>query len=354
MRRLLILFALATAFIGIGELQAQECERLYPRELNKTCRAVQTPTVERVSLEAVAVTKENEPQSDYCRLDTVVYGNMQSLQEALESNKVRVSQVWLKGVDEFDRHSLASGSFIEQGMRLTFTSNTDFFGCYPNQFSRYVNENTLSYVFLKNRGLPEGLGLLQEVEALYMYVSEADTGYSFTIPIQPPRESTNLPALYQKCLSDIELAREAVKRRIYVTKQEVAVDLARASAEAEVTFLQKEIAFMQDAVAEMEVAIGKAEEAIDQMLAHRRTLLLVEETFGNILNAFWSGTFSKYQSFSAWANERLESIDNQLNEAEQYKKDIEAIEIEFLIQLNETKLRAAEKAREIEELGEGQ
>ena len=343
MRRLLILFALATAFIGIGELEAQECERLYPKGLNTQCRAVQTPTVSHVSLEAVAMTHPTEPEKDYCRLDFIAHGELSQFKEAVESGTVRlIDRVHLATSQKYnDRIRAQPLEWTDQYLRATLGD-------------KGLGRRRLTYSYINRYGLPETLEELKDVLYVGAYVREGEREYFVNSPISTPRESTNLPALYRKCLSDIELAREGVERRIYVTKQEIAVELARASAQAEVTFLQKEIAFMQEAVVEMEVAIGKAEEAIDQMLAHRRTLLLVEETFGNILNAFWSGTFSKYQSFSAWANERLESIDNQLNEAEQYKKDIEAIEIEFLIQLNETKQRAAEKAREIEELGEGQ
>ena len=72
MRRLLILFALATAFIGIGELEAQDCERLNPRGLNAQCRAVQTPIVSQVSLEATAVTYATQPAKDYCTLELIL------------------------------------------------------------------------------------------------------------------------------------------------------------------------------------------------------------------------------------------------------------------------------------------
>ena len=175
--------------------------------------------------------------------------------------------------------------------------------------------------------------------------------YEVNIYVEPPREATNLPALYRKCLSDIELAREAVKRRIYVTKQQVAIDLARQAAQAEVEFLNGEIEYMESAVEEIQSAITKAEEAIDQAFTQRRALILIEEAFGKIINAFWSGTWSKYQTFYEWADERLTTIDAQLVEAERFKADIEAIELQFLTELSATRLKAREKVKELEELG---
>ena len=351
MWRAFIPFVLAMAFIGIDELEAQECERLYPKGLNQACRSAQTPTVERVSLEAVAVTQDNAPQEDYCRLDAVVHGDLTSLTEAVRGNKVQVVQMWLQGPDEFDRYGIKIFDFPESDMRTSFTESSDFFGRYPDQYSRHKSDNALSYAYLKNRGVPEGLAMLQKVESLYAYVEEADTGYSWDISIQPPRESLNLQAIYSQCIATIELDREKVRRQQYVTKHQVAIESARQIAEAEIAFLTGEIEFMETAIEELQSAIVQAEAAIDEALLQRRGLIVLEATFGSLINAFWSNISTKYNTFYEWASERLQGIDQQLAEAEQHKAEIEQIEATFQQELADTRQRAREKQKELEELG---
>ena len=352
MRRLLILFALATAFIGIGELEAQECERLYPQGLNKTCRAVQTPTVERVSLEAIAVTFDTEPERDYCRLEAVVHGDFTSFKQVLDDKKAKAGQGVIASNPRWGQ--MRPGAW---GQRLNLLSVTDKalrFGAEGDKWFAYSLPGRFTYYYLTNDGVPGLLSNLSTASFFKLSIQEGNATYAWEIDISPPREATNLPALYQKCLSDIELAREAVKRRIYVTKQQVAIDLARQAAEAEVEFLNGEIEYMESAVEEIQSAITKAEEAIDQALTQRRALILIEEAFGKIINAFWSGTWSEYQTFYEWADGRLTAIDAQLAEAERFKADIEAIELQFLTELSATRLKAREKAIELEELGNEQ
>ena len=93
--RYLIVFIFAAKLLGIGTVHAQECERLYSQGLNTTCRAVQTPTVSHVSLEAVAVTYPTTPEYDYCRLDFVAKGDFAEFRQeyaAVESGTVQLGR----------------------------------------------------------------------------------------------------------------------------------------------------------------------------------------------------------------------------------------------------------------------
>ena len=313
-----ILFFVCMIVFGLETTQAQECERLYSKGLNTQCRAVQTPIVSSVSLEAVAVTFENEPDKDYCRLDFQVNGDMSEFKQAIDSGTVKL----IRGPN------LAYGNprnpqnisariyeWNEQGLRATFSAQS--------------SGRQYTYARLNRYGLSEHLNVLKKAVYLRIDLREGDKEYTLLSSIQTPREAFNLPAMYLKCQNDIRLAREGVKRRELVIQRQVAIEFARQTALAEIEFLNNEIAFVEEAILEMQTSIVAAEEAIEEALAKRRTLLLIEEQFGTILNAFWTNLNLRHDTFYEWADERLESIDTLLTDAEAHKTAIEKLEKRF-------------------------
>ena len=332
--RVVILSAVLLVVLLSSSSVRAECERLYAGGINQTCRAAQTPTVTQVNLEVVTITNPTDSSQDSCHLNAVIHGDFSSWRKAIDDGKVNKGggSLRMPGRDWMSIYY----------MDLTSTEfRVDFY---------LGSQNPISYNYLLSKGLPHHTRFLSQVNMLEYGVREADTGYTWKIPITPPRESANLPVLYQKCMRDIELAREKKRRAVYIDKQELAIELARESALAEIEFLNGEITTMENALANIGALITQATEAINTALEKRRRLITLEEQYAETVNAFWAEQTQAYMTFSMWANERLSNIDKQLAQAEQFKATIEQLESEFQAELQATRERIQEKVKELEAL----
>ena len=329
MRLLLIGLTLLLFIIGAPRTASAECELLHPGGLNKTCRAAQSPTIERVNLQVTVFTFPIQPQSDYCRLDVVFTGDFSSLKAALDENRVTHGgwkALRVRGSDIDLEFVAASGSDLRASI------------------SGY------SYGYLNSYGLPSGLDRLSTTSSLVWQWIESGTRYQWDVPIPPPRESANPPALFLNCMHEIELAREKQERKVYITKHEIAVEMARQAALTEIAFLDGEVATMETALSDIQVLITQASEAINTALEKRRKLIILEEQYAETINAFWAEQTQAYMTFSAWAYERLDNIDQQIAQAEEFKATIQQLEAEFQAELQATRERIREKVKELEEL----
>ncbi len=326
--RVAILSAVLLIVLFASNPVSAECERLYPSGLNQTCRAAQSPTITQVNLEVVTLT------NDACRLDMVVQGDFSSWHQAIENGRVT------KG---------SGGTRTPGRFGVPFTLH--FMELSPSTLrATFWRDNPKSYDDLNREGMPRSSSFLSEVDSFGWSVEEADTGYSWRFPISPPYESANLPALYQKCMQDIELSREGKERRIYIDKHEIAISMARQSALAEIAFLDGEIIMMTQALSDIQALITQASEAISNALEKRRKLITLEEQYAETINAFWAEQTQAYMTFSTWATERLSNIDQQLAEAEQFRTTIEQLETEFQQELADTRERIRQKVEELEAL----
>ena len=336
--RVVILSAVLLVVLLSSSSVRAECERLYAGGINQTCRAAQTPTVTQVNLEVVTITNPTDSSQDACRLDMVAQGDFSSYYNATVDGKVNK--------DSTGSLTTPGGyhgySFTIYQRKLTPTIlRADFW---------LRGDNPTSYDELNRDGFSGSTRFLYQVNMLEWSVYEKDTWYTWKIPITPPRESANLPVLYQKCMRDIELAREKKRRAVYIDKQELAIELARESALAEIEFLNGEITTMENALANIGALITQATEAINTALEKRRRLITLEEQYAETVNAFWAEQTQAYMTFSMWANERLSNIDKQLAQAEQFKATIEQLESEFQAELQATRERIQEKVKELEAL----
>lgn len=325
-----------------------ECERLYPHGVSKVCRAAQTPKIEKVNLVVTAITHPTALENDYCRLDAVFLGDFASWRAAWEDGRVKndsgsMRSPWGDSDKSFD---LVTMSLTDTELYTTLADeNSDIWGYYE-----YNQDNRHTPWELNNQGLPENFAFLATVNTFVWHLREGVAGYTWHISVKPPREAANLEVLFNKCMKDIELVREGVERRQYIAKHELAIEMARQSALAEIEFLNGEIATMETALSDIAVLVTQATEAINSALERRRKLITLEEQYAETINAFWAEQTQSYMTFSAWAYERLSNIDQQLAGAEAFKATIETLESEFQAELEQIKERVRQTIEELEAL----
>ena len=304
--------------------------------------AVEEPTIERLSLKAVPITHPTHPRSDYCRLDVVLHGDFSSLSEALEAERVEfhdLMYVVARYPTGFPREiDITPLSVTASEMHATIDDDGWFF--------RYGNHHTPS------SGVNPNMPYLATIDEVGVFVTEGTWEgprvYRWFFNVQPPREATNVEALFNKCFREIELAHERQERQRYVTQHQLAIEMARETAEIEVEFLNGEITMMEIALVDIRAAVDQAGTVIDEALERRRVLIGLEQTFAAIINAFWTDQADAFSSFTLWADEQLANIDQLIDDATDSKAELEKMETAFEAELEATRERARQAAEELQ------